>query len=237
MMYRQSDHKTKTDNGESDQKLRKDDLEHATIEQKEQRAQELIQNLEEKMQGLQDRLAKQKQDTDHTDHGRFEQIKEEYKRKTAALFDTDHSVISEISQWIPESFETYGITDDQLRRVIGELSKLYTDSYKYSGKLYDFMSQKLDLFKTRCRRLRIPPLVWSEAFQVMLTGDALIELFRGIIPDTGAAGISTAGSNQAKALMRIMTDLKIDSDGQQQTVNFGAGSAQSSGILRVPTTF
>ncbi|CCE33766.1 uncharacterized protein CPUR_07692 [Claviceps purpurea 20.1] len=47
------------------------------------------------------------------------------------------------------------------------------------------------------------------------------EVFRGILPDTAAAGISTASTGQAKALMRIMLDLRIE-EGDQPTVDFGA---------------
>ncbi|OWT43021.1 polyprotein [Pochonia chlamydosporia 170] len=62
------------------------------------------------------------------------------------------------------------------------------------------------------------------------------QIFRGILPDTGAAGTSNAGMPQVRALMRIMPSLKIK-DAPATTIHFGAGSASSLGSIRVPTVF
>ncbi|KID81354.1 Ribonuclease H-like protein [Metarhizium guizhouense ARSEF 977] len=61
-------------------------------------------------------------------------------------------------------------------------------------------------------------------------------VFRGILPDTGAAGTSNAGMPQVRALMRIMPSLKIE-EAPATTIHFGAGSTDSIGIVRVPTLF
>ena len=61
-------------------------------------------------------------------------------------------------------------------------------------------------------------------------------IFRGILPDTGAAGTSNAGMPQVKALMRMMPSLKIE-EAPVTTIRFGAGSALSIGVIRVPTVF
>jgi hypothetical protein len=61
-------------------------------------------------------------------------------------------------------------------------------------------------------------------------------IFRGILPDTGAAGTSNAGMPQVRALMRMMPSLKIE-EAPVTTIRFGAGSALSIGIIRVPTVF
>ncbi|CEJ95277.1 Putative Polyprotein [[Torrubiella] hemipterigena] len=59
-------------------------------------------------------------------------------------------------------------------------------------------------------------------------------VFRGIMPDTGASGMSNAGLPQARALMRLIPSLRID-DAPSTTIHFGAGSATSIGILKIPT--
>ena len=60
--------------------------------------------------------------------------------------------------------------------------------------------------------------------------------FQGILPDTGAAGISTAGEKQATALMRLRPDIHIDrTTAGSHTVHFGKGDATSIGTVDVPT--
>ncbi|KAM3500793.1 hypothetical protein MY11210_009462 [Beauveria gryllotalpidicola] len=59
--------------------------------------------------------------------------------------------------------------------------------------------------------------------------------FRGILPDTGASGNSTAGMPQVKALLRIMPHLEIEG-APVSIVEFGAGSATSEGKISVPTS-
>ena len=61
--------------------------------------------------------------------------------------------------------------------------------------------------------------------------------FRRILPDTGASGLSIVGIGQARALIRLIKSLTIESTDKQHTINFGAGSAISFGILNVLTIF
>ncbi|KAG5951040.1 hypothetical protein E4U57_007138 [Claviceps arundinis] len=84
------------------------------------------------------------------------------------------SPTSDICTWMPDSFHAIGITDDQIRRCISDLSKLYKDSDKYSGERYHFMARKFDTFKDRCRRLSIPPVLWARAFPIMLRSGRLL---------------------------------------------------------------
>ncbi|KAG6029669.1 hypothetical protein E4U40_000393 [Claviceps sp. LM458 group G5] len=88
---RQSDHMTKTDNGEDDNKQSKDDIAHLTIEQKERRAQEIMNNLEEQMRTLGERDAQRKRDTSNTgqrasqfDDDEFD-VKQEGQRNRSVL--------------------------------------------------------------------------------------------------------------------------------------------------------
>ncbi|HEY2455482.1 MAG TPA: hypothetical protein VGI71_23255 [Scandinavium sp.] len=62
------------------------------------------------------------------------------------------------------------------------------------------------------------------------------KIFQGIMPDTGAAGVSTAGQSQSIALQQLDSSIKIDSStaGQHQ-IRFGKGEAVSIGTLQVPT--
>ena len=61
--------------------------------------------------------------------------------------------------------------------------------------------------------------------------------FRGILPDTSASGLLTAGLGQAKALIRLIKTLTIEATNKKHTVNFGASSAISSGILNILMIF
>ena len=60
--------------------------------------------------------------------------------------------------------------------------------------------------------------------------------FQGIMPDTGAAGVSTAGEPQFRALQRIDESVQLDtSTAGHQTIRFGKGSAVSLGNIEVKT--
>ena len=65
------------------------------------------------------------------------------------------------------------------------------------------------------------------------------DVFQGIIPDTGAAGVSTAGEQQIQALQRNFPGIKIDvSTAGQHRVRFGDSSEHASlGTVQVPTVF
>ncbi|KID80949.1 hypothetical protein MGU_11643 [Metarhizium guizhouense ARSEF 977] len=61
------------------------------------------------------------------------------------------------------------------------------------------------------------------------------ETFRGILPDTGASGVSSAGHLQVQALQKVQPSLKID-EAERHEIKFGAGSGTTIGVLRLPTT-
>ena len=62
------------------------------------------------------------------------------------------------------------------------------------------------------------------------------EIFQGIIPDTGAAGISTAGEPQYRALQRLDASVRLDATSAgSQRVRFGKGEASSIGTIQVAT--
>jgi len=68
-------------------------------------------------------------------------------------------------------------------------------------------------------------------------------VFHGIMPDTGAAGVSTAGESQVRALQQLDNSVQVDqSTAGQHTIRFGKGTAISLGtvtiqILLGPITF
>jgi hypothetical protein len=60
--------------------------------------------------------------------------------------------------------------------------------------------------------------------------------FHGIMPDSGAAGISSAGEQQVLALQRRDSSIQIDtSTAGSNRIRFGKGMAIVKGIVRVPT--
>ena len=62
-----------------------------------------------------------------------------------------------------------------------------------------------------------------------------VNSFQGIMPDTGAAGVSTAVEAQVQALQRIDA-IQVDrSTAGQHTIRFGKGRATSCGTIRVQT--
>ena len=62
------------------------------------------------------------------------------------------------------------------------------------------------------------------------------KIFQGIMPDTGAAGVSTAGELQSIALQQLDPSIHLDtSTAGQHRIRFGKGEAVSIGTLRVPT--
>ncbi|KAI0997435.1 hypothetical protein K3495_g10751 [Podosphaera aphanis] len=65
------------------------------------------------------------------------------------------------------------------------------------------------------------------------------DVFQGIMPDTGAAGISTAGENQVKALQKKLPSIELDtSTAGRYSVRFGDNpDTQSLGTVDVKTPF
>jgi len=62
------------------------------------------------------------------------------------------------------------------------------------------------------------------------------ETFQGIMPDSGAAGISTAGEPQIQALQKQLPQLKIDrTTAGDNTIRFGKGTTMSKGTITIDT--
>ena len=62
------------------------------------------------------------------------------------------------------------------------------------------------------------------------------ETFQGILSDTGAAGVSTAGEQQFNVLQRLDSSVQLDnSTTGQQRIRFGKGEAISLGTTQVST--
>jgi hypothetical protein len=64
----------------------------------------------------------------------------------------------------------------------------------------------------------------------------LSEIFQGIIPDSRAAGVSTAGEPQVTALQKLQLSLRIDTTtASNHKIRFGKGDALSQGTIKVDT--
>jgi hypothetical protein len=64
------------------------------------------------------------------------------------------------------------------------------------------------------------------------------ETFQGIIPDSGAAGVSTAGHPQFLALQKLDPSVQLDtSTAGNHNIHFGKGSSLSEGTIWVATPF
>ena len=62
------------------------------------------------------------------------------------------------------------------------------------------------------------------------------DTFQGIMPDSGASGVSTAGEPQVEALMKLDPQVQIDrTKAGDHHIRFGKGSAVSKGVVRVKT--
>ena len=60
--------------------------------------------------------------------------------------------------------------------------------------------------------------------------------FHGIMPDSGAAGISSAGEQQVLALQKLDPTVEIDTSAAgNNTIRFGKGTATVKGVVRIPT--
>ena len=63
-------------------------------------------------------------------------------------------------------------------------------------------------------------------------------VFQGIMPDSGAAGVSTAGRAQTSALQRLDSTIELNtSTAGMHQIRFGKGTAISLGTVQVPTAF
>ncbi|KAH6661479.1 hypothetical protein F5X68DRAFT_266345 [Plectosphaerella plurivora] len=63
-----------------------------------------------------------------------------------------------------------------------DLAKMYDDSMKFSGDLYDVLQAKLAIFKDACRRVGITPQQYPGAFPTMLKGRAREYYYQHICP-------------------------------------------------------
>ncbi|RKF78675.1 integrase and RNaseH domain-containing protein [Golovinomyces cichoracearum] len=62
------------------------------------------------------------------------------------------------------------------------------------------------------------------------------DTFQGIMPDSGAAGVSTVGAPQCAALQRLGPSIQVDtSTAGKYRIRFGKGEVLSQGTVRVPT--
>lgn len=61
------------------------------------------------------------------------------------------------------------------------------------------------------------------------------ETFQGIMPDTGASGISTAGYPQYLALQKLNPKVQLDETTRGREIKFGKGIASTKGTIQVPT--
>jgi hypothetical protein len=75
------------------------------------------------------------------------------------------------------------------------------------------------------------------AYTFFLTHDA--DVFKGIMPDTGAAGVFTAGERQVRALQKKIPDIIVDtSTAGKYRIKFGDNSVvESTGTVGVTTPF
>lgn len=63
-------------------------------------------------------------------------------------------------------------------------------------------------------------------------------IFQGIMPDTGAAGVSTAGEPQYLALQQLDPSVQLDTSTEgHHRITFGKGKATSKGTIQVQTPF
>ncbi|KAG6291720.1 hypothetical protein E4U09_003823 [Claviceps aff. purpurea] len=62
--------------------------------------------------------------------------------------------------------------DKEIIRILDNIEKGYPDKQKFGGALYDFLDPKVNFLTQRCERKGLPEEHWTEAFPLMLTGDA-----------------------------------------------------------------
>ena len=75
---------------------------------------------------------------------------------------------------------------------------------------------------------------WPNVEEVFMLQHYDEQTFQGILPDTGASGMSTAGQGQAKALIRRMPNTEHSTEGGS-TIRFGKGSTTTVGTITVDT--
>lgn len=106
------------------------------------------------------------------------------------------------------------------------------------GKIVNFLNNQATMYAmTSTDPFEQPPNEPASLFHFQSRYDS--ETFQGIMPDTGAAGISTAGENQVKALQKKIPSTKIDtSTAGQHRVRFGDNPESISlGTVAVETPF
>jgi hypothetical protein len=119
---------------------------------------------------------------------------------------------------------------------LGEVNGIQTVSFLNDQSTYHAFTRH-DIFHQNddpgSTPLPLVPTPDSESFTLDRHSSAE---FHGIIPDTGAAEISSAGYEQVLALQKSNPDIHFDtlSAGANQ-IKFGKGTATVMGIVKVPT--
>lgn len=90
----------------------------------------------------------------------------------------------------------------------------------------------------------MPPPAGDEIFQFTAEEHDIFtyeryssDIFHGIMPDTGASGISTIGRGQTEALMKLDPRLSLERPDRVHQIKFGKGTASTENVLNVPTPF
>jgi hypothetical protein len=116
---------------------------------------------------------------------------------------------------------------------LGEINGIQTVSILNDHSAYHAFT-KDDMFKQQ--NLLLKPDQGDELFAFTFNNRYSSHDFHGIMPDSGAAGISSAGESQLLALQKRDPSIQLDtSTAGSNKIRFGKGMAIVKGIVRVPT--
>jgi hypothetical protein len=158
---------------------------------------------------------------------------------------TEFNGSEEATQAFLSSYEDFpGEFDRTIMKEVPEDTEDWKDEDEPEGFFTEYgevngrqMIQVLNDESTKHAFLQRDPTKDSYEGEAFVIGDRYSsEVFQGIMPDSGAAGISTAGKQQVQALLKLDPSLKVDrTSNQTHTIRFGKGVAESEGSILVRT--
>ncbi|XMA09892.1 hypothetical protein WAI453_002683 [Rhynchosporium graminicola] len=185
--------------------------------------------------------------TKHTPEER-KQAYLEYKRQGAA-YTTEDLTPQTYATFLTEYEGIEGLADLESE---GDGEHYWTmENYDYSDENEHFVTEfgQIDALQametlannsayhafTKDDKFGVEPTSLSPSETFIFTDRYSSGRFQGIMPDTGASGISSAGEAQFIALQKEHPGIKLDTSLPPNSIVFGSGSSQIKGIVHVPT--
>ncbi|GJC91124.1 uncharacterized protein ColSpa_11909 [Colletotrichum spaethianum] len=93
----------------------------------------------------------------------------------------------------PSQPNEYVVGNSLTARQLTDLTKLYSDDFKYGGEKYEVFERKLMIFRDKCNKVGIAQSQWNDALDIMLKGRALQYYYDNLCDPTKPMDFHSSG--------------------------------------------